>query len=369
MKALILAGGFGTRLRPLSCTRPKLMFPVANRPLIDWMLEGLSKNGVKTVILAVNYGADILQRYIGKSKLGMRIVYSLENKPLGTGGPVKKAENLLNSDDEPFFVLNGDVISSINYAELFQFHKSNGAQATIALHEVDDASRFGVVELKEDNKILRFVEKPKPEEAPSNLINAGVYVLDHSVIDMLAAETKISMEREIFPMLASKGGLYGEKFDGLWIDIGTPDDYLLANIAMLDMIAREKPLLGKGVKISKEAKLIPPISIGNGVTIERDACIGPNAAIGDYATIRGGTKIENSVVFQRAWIDASTMVKNAIVGESAILGRWVKVEDGCIVGDHAIINDDVTLSQVRVCPSKEVEESIVQPKNGHINLY
>lgn len=369
MKALILAGGFGTRLRPLSCTRPKLMFPVANRPLIDWILEGLSKNGVKTVILAVNYGADILQRHIGKSRFGINILYSRENKPLGTAGPVKKAENLLNSDDDPFFVLNGDVISSINYADLFQFHKSNGVQATIALHKVEDTSRFGVVELKEDNKILRFIEKPKPEEAPSSLINAGVYVLDHSVIDMLTPETKISMERDIFPALASKGQLYGKKFDGLWIDIGTPDDYLLANTAMLEIIAKEKPLLGKGVKISKEAKLIPPVSIGNGVTIERDACIGPNAAIGNDVTIRGGTKIANSIVFQRAWIDASTLIKNAIIGESAMLGRWVKIEDGCIVGDHVIINDDVTLSQVKVCPSKEVEESIIQPKNGHINLY
>ena len=129
MKALILAGGFGTRLRPLSCTRPKLMFPVANRPVLDWILESLAKNRVKTVILAVNYGADMLLQHFGRSKYGMDILYSRENKPLGTGGPVKKAEKLLNEDEEPFFVLNGDVLSSIDYTALFQSHKSNGAQA------------------------------------------------------------------------------------------------------------------------------------------------------------------------------------------------------------------------------------------------
>ncbi|MFH0897061.1 MAG: nucleotidyltransferase family protein, partial [Candidatus Bathyarchaeota archaeon] len=265
MKALILAGGFGTRLRPLSCTRPKLMFPVANRPVIDWILEGLAKNGVKTVILAVNYGADMLLQHLGKTRFGMNILYSYENKPLGTGGPVKKAEKLLNEDKEPFFVLNGDVLSSIDYSALFQSHKSNGAQATMALHEVENPSRFGVVELNGHNQILRFIEKPKLEEAPSKLINAGTYVLNRSVLGLIAPEAKISMERDIFPILASKGQLYGQRFEGLWMDIGTPDDYLLANVAVLSIIASEKPFLGSDVEISSEAKLIPPVATGNRV--------------------------------------------------------------------------------------------------------
>jgi len=361
MKALILAGGFGTRLRPLSCTRPKLMFPVANRPLLDWIMESLSRKGVKTVILAVNYGADILSRYFGKSKFGMNILYSRENKPLGTGGPIKKAEDLLNDDEEPFFVLNGDVLSSIDYAVLLRFHRANGAQVTIALHEVENPSRFGVVELNGESQILRFVEKPRLEETSSKLINAGVYVLDHSVLDLITPEAKVSMERDIFPTLASKGRLYGQRFDGLWTDIGTPGDYLLANTAMLNIIAKDRPLIGKDVEISSEAKIVPPVVIGDEVIIERDACIGPNAAVGDNVTVRGGSKIANSIVFPRAWIDSSTSVKNAIIGESAILGRWVKIEEGCIVGDHVIINDDVTLAHVKVCPSKEVEESITQP--------
>lgn len=260
MKALILAGGFGTRLRPLSCTRPKLMFPVANRPLLDWIMENLSKNGVTTVILAVNYGAEMLQQYFGDSKYSMEIMYSHENKPLGTGGPIKKAEGFLGSDKEPFFVLNGDILSSISYETILKFHQTNGAKATIALREVENPSRFGVVQLNSENQILRFVEKPKIEEAPSNLINAGVYVLDHSIINMIPPDTKVSTERSIFPQIAQERKLYGQKFDGLWIDIGTPDDYLNANIAMLNLIAKEKPLIGKRTKISNEAKIVPPSS-------------------------------------------------------------------------------------------------------------
>lgn len=361
MKALILAGGFGTRLRPLSCTRPKLMFPVANKPLIDWILDNLSKSGVKKVILAVNYGAGKLLRHVGKSSFGMTVQYSFETKPLGTGGPVKKAEDLLRDGDDPFFVLNGDVLSSIDYKALFQFHKSHGAKATIALHEAEDPSRFGVVESNAKHQILRFVEKPKLEEAPSKLINAGVYVLDQSIIDLISPETKTSMEHEIFPHLVNKGELFGQRFDGMWIDIGTPDDYLFANKSLLSILSNKAPLLSEDVEIHRDAKIIPPVSIGSEVIIKRDACIGPNVAIGNHTTICEGSKVTNSVVFPRAWIGASTSIKNAIIGESAILGRWVKIEDGCIVGDHVVINDDATLAQVKICPSKEVNESIMKP--------
>lgn len=360
MKALILAGGFGTRLRPLSCTRPKLMFPIANRPLIDWILENLAKSGVKKAILAVNYGAGMLIRHIGTEKFGMEVQYSHENKPLGTGGPVKKAEKLL--DDDPFFVLNGDILSTINYSDLYKFHLNNNAEATLALQKVINPSRFGVVELNKKKKIVRFIEKPRPEDTESDLVNAGIYVLNRSVLKYITPEMKVSIEREIFPILAHKKQLFGNQFEGLWIDIGTPEDYLHANVSMLEIIAKEKPIIGDSNQISAEAEIIPPVAIGNGVTIERDACIGPYAAIGNHVTIRGGSKISNSVVFHRAWIDSSTSVKNAIIGEAAILGRWVKIEEGCIVGDHVIINDDVTLAMVKVCPSKEVEESIIQPK-------
>ena len=254
----------------------------------------------------------------------------------------------------------------MDYASLFQFHKDNGMKATIALYEVKNPSRFGVVELNDENKILRFVEKPELEEAPSNLINAGTYVLDPSILDMIAPETKTSMERDIFPNLVNNGQLFGQKFEGLWIDIGTPSDYMLANFEMLNLISKNKPIVGENVKISEKSQIIPPVTIGTGVNIEEEACIGPNVALGEYSIISKGAKIVNSIVFQRAWVDAFTSIKNAIIGESAVLGRWVKIEDGCIVGDRVVINDNVTLANVKVCPSKELNESIIHPSNNHI---
>ena len=361
MKALILAGGFGTRLRPLTCTRPKLLFPVANRPLLDWMMEQLSKNGVTTVILAVNYMADVLARHFGRSQYGMKILYSKETKPLGTGGPIRKAVNLLDKDDEPFFVLNGDILSTIDYKSLYRSHLNSKAKATIALYQVEDPSRFGVVELNKNNQILRFVEKPKTGEAPSHLINAGVYVLDHSVLDLIPKGREVSIEREVFPVLAANKELSGYRFESLWVDIGKPNDYILANKVMLDMIAANNHL-EVGAKVNKKAKIIPPVVIAKSAVVEADAVVGPYASLGEGVVIKQGSRVENSVLFPGAWVDSSSSIKNAIVGENAIIGSWVKIETDCIVGDNAMISDNVTLtSNVKVCPSKKVSESVLQP--------
>jgi NDP-sugar pyrophosphorylase family protein len=362
MKALILAGGFGTRLRPLSCTRPKLMFPIANRPLLDWTLERLAASGVKEVVLAVNYMAHVLKNYYGTTQYEMKISYSHETKPLGTAGPIKKAEQLIGRDS-PFFVLNGDILSEIDYQALLKAHQENGATATITLLAVSDPSRFGVVEIDSSNRIHRFVEKPKPGETPSNLINAGVYALDPSVFTYIKPNEKVSMEREVFPVLAKEGKLFGYRCDKLWIDIGKPADYLQANRYMLDKISSKQPILGEAVEIKPNTKITKTVVIGNRVEIGEDAHIGPYAAIGENTVIGKGTRIENSIIFPGAWIDAHTSIRGAIIGEGAIIGQWVKIENGVIVGDHAIIYDNVTLTQeVTVCPSKEVDESVLEPR-------
>ena len=360
MKALILAGGFGTRLRPLSCTRPKLMFPVANRPLLDWALESLSKSGVDTVILAVNYMADVLERFFGRERYGMEIIYSREVKPLGTGGPIKKAEEFLKGE-ENFFVLNGDILSRIDYRSLHDFHVKNDGDGTIALHEVEDPSRFGAVELGKRNQILRFVEKPRAGESPSKLINAGVYILDRSVLELIPGDRKVSTETEVFPVIAQRRKLYGYEFEGLWIDIGMPNDYIQANRMMLGLMA-EKPILREGAEIHGCAQLIPPVIIGEGVKVGEDAVIGPYASLGEGVEVGKGSRIQSSVIFPGVWVDRFASIKGAVVGENAIVGQWVKVEEGCIIGDHVVIDDDVTMvNGVQVCPSKEVRESVLEP--------
>lgn len=337
------------------------MFPIANRMLLDWIIEALSKEGVTQVVLAVNYMADVLKREFGSSKHGVEIVYSREKKPLGTGGPIKKAQPLLKEDTSPFLVLNGDIMSSINYSELFRMHQDFGGTGTIALHEVEDPTRFGVVGL-EGNRINRFVEKPSRSEAPSNLVNAGVYVLDPSVFDLIPKEKKVSMEREVFPVMVSSGGLYGYRFQGLWVDTGKPDDYVLANRLILDQIAGQAPVINDGARVSSNAKIIPPTIIGNSVVIEDDACVGPYASIGEGVTLGKGTRVKNAILFPHTWIESYTSVTGAIIGEGAIIGRWVKVEDQCIIGDHVMIDDNVTLTKnVKICHNKAVSESILQP--------
>ncbi|KPV62320.1 MAG: Bifunctional protein GlmU [Candidatus Bathyarchaeota archaeon BA1] len=361
MKAVVLAGGFGTRLRPLTCTRPKLLFPVGNRPLLDWTLERLAKSGTAEVILAVNYMAEaFIQRY-GDSAYGMKLLYSREARPLRTGGPIKKAESLIGLE-EPFLVLNGDILTNIDYARLAEKHKENDAIATIALYKVDDPSRYGVVELTEQNRVVRFVEKPMRGRAPSNLANAGIYVLDPKIFDYIPDGRPVSIEHEIFPKLADEGKLYGHTFDGIWIDIGELEDYLKANKLLLETEIK-KSQLGRDVNIGGEAEIEDPTVIGERVTIGEKSKIGPYAAIGGYVTVGKGVRVENSIIFPGATILDFTSIRGAIIGENAIVGRWVKIEERCIVGDHALIQDNVTLTKgVTVCPSKEVSESVLTPK-------
>jgi mannose-1-phosphate guanylyltransferase len=369
MKAVVLAGGFGTRLRPLSCTRPKHLFPIGNKPQLDWTIEKLAKSRTKEVILAVNYMADVYIQHYKKSKHKPKISFSqdilpsgthtLFQRPLGTGGPIKNAEKLIGRK-EPFLVLNGDILTNIDYAELMKRHRTNNkATATIALYSVEDPSRYGAAELAKDNRILRFIEKPTREKAPSNLINAGIYVLEPEIFDYIPSGRPVSIEREVFPKLAEEGKLYGYPFDGLWIDIGEPEDYLKANKLWLDQEIR-KNQIEKDVHIKDEVEIKNPSTIDKGTTIGETSEIGPNVTLGEHVTIGKGVHIENSIIFLGAMISDFTSIRNAIIGEAAMIGSWVKIENNCLIGDHAMIRDKVTLTRgVTVCPWKEVAESVL----------
>lgn len=361
MKAVVLAGGFATRLRPLSCTRPKLLFPIGNKPLLDWTLGKLAKSHVKRVILAVNYMADTLIQHYGKSKHEIKLLYSIEEKPLGTGGAIKNAEKLID-DQKPFLVINGDIFTNFNYSKLLEKHKKNDAIATIALYHVEDPSRYGTVELTEKNRVTQFVEKPTRGEAPSNLINAGIYILDPQIFDYIPNGQPVSIEREIFPKLADEKKIYGHPFKDLWIDIGEPRDYLRVNQFLLDTKI-EKNQIGKNSCIENSVEIKNPTIIDEEVTIGRKSKIGPYVTIGKHVIIRKEAHIENSVIFPQTTISDSTSIKDTIIGEGVIVGSHVNIKEGCIIGDHAIIQDNVTLIQgVTVCPFRKVTESVLTPK-------
>lgn len=223
MKAVVLCGGEGTRLRPLTVAVPKPMLPVGYRPILEHRIAHLKKHGIKHIILSVGYLREVIMKYFEDgSRFGVQIYYVTEDRPLDTGGAIRNAKPLIG--EETFFAMNGDIITDADLTEMLRFHRRNGGIATILLVPVENVSRFGVVEM-DDSRIKRFVEKPKPEEAPSNLINGGLYIFEPEVFDYIKSD-RCSLERDVFPKLAEDGQLYGfvDK-NCYWIDIGIPQDY------------------------------------------------------------------------------------------------------------------------------------------------
>ena len=279
MQALILAGGEGTRLRPLTTTIPKPVVPLAGQPFISFMIEWLRRHGVDDVILGCGFMADGVREVLGDGEsLGIRLRYIEEPEPLGTGGALKFAEELL---DERFFMLNGDVLTDIDLTQELAQHEQTGALATLALYPVDDPSAYGLVRRNRDMSVKQFLEKPSPEEIDTNLINAGAYILERDVLDVMApAGTSISIERDVFPKLVGNG-LYGYESHGYWMDIGTPQRYLQATFDILEgavetAIGFRLAATGRALtdRATVHGKLVAPLLAGPVAIIAEDAIVG-----------------------------------------------------------------------------------------------
>ena len=343
MKALILAGGSGTRLRPLTCTRSKQLLPLASSTLIGYMLDRLHDAGISEAILAIGPGLDDLQEALGDgSKYGITLHYSIETQPLGTAGAIKHAEQHLPKD-QSFLALNGDIVSDINYAQLIQFHEQQQATATIALYRVEDPSRFGVVEIDSERRIHNFIEKPDPQHAPSNLINAGCYVLESTVLDHIPANQEVSIEREVFPALCKSTKVFGWEHQGIWVDTGTPESFLKAQKALVTETT-QIPLIGA------KAKIAPTAVIGKNVTIGKRATIGPNAHIND------------AVLFDDVIIGAGVTIEQSIIGQGAVIGKDLQLKKHVIVGDGAIIDSGANIPPGSlICPQYHVKKGETPP--------
>ncbi|MCX6659508.1 MAG: NDP-sugar synthase [Candidatus Bathyarchaeota archaeon] len=360
IKALILAGGFGTRLRPLSCYRPKLLFPIAGKPIIDWVLDGLSKNGIDEAILATNYLDDMIKDHLGKRYGKVRLHYSLEEKPLGTGGAIKEAERFLRGE-KFFFVLNGDIVSSPPLRQILHQHTRKKATVTIMLKKVEDPTHFGVARLGKETKIIQFVEKPRLEDAPSRWINAGVYLLNSEIFSYLSPRTKSSIEKEVFPVLASSGKLFGYKYAAEWFDIGRFSEYRKANNVILSREAGSEPRIAPGAEVKIPTKLIPPLTISGGSRVEQ-ATLGPYTSVGKKALIHEGSRISESILFDKVIVGKNSTIRGAIIGESVFIGNNVRIGENCVIGDHVFIHDNIAIKHdVRICPYKEVHRSIDRP--------
>ncbi len=319
MQAVIVAGGLGTRLRPLTFNRPKPLVPLLNRPQVLHVMERLPK-AVDEVFLAVSYMADRVRDFVRETEFGRRVEVVEETTPLGTGGAVK---NIGDRIEGTFAVYNGDVVDSLRFSEFLAFHRKRGALATIALYEVEDPSPFGVVEL-DKGRIRRFVEKPAPEAAPSRLINAGRYLFEPEVLDGIEAGKVVSMETEVFPKLAETG-LYGFPFDGYWSDAGTLHGFRAATSMLLaDGGAGVDP----AAKVSR-ARLDGAVLIAEGCSVT--GRVGPDVVLGRGCRVDAAT-VSESTLLEGAQVEAGAAVRGSIIGEDSTVGPGATVEDS-IVGD------------------------------------
>jgi mannose-1-phosphate guanylyltransferase len=367
VQALILAGGEGTRLRPLTSTIPKPVVQLVDRPFIAYMIEWLRGHGVDDVILACGFMADGVRAVLGDgSALGVTLRYVEEPSPLGTGGALKYAEDLLA---ERFFMLNGDVLTDMDLTAQLVQHERTGARATLALIPVEDPSAYGLVRCGDDRTVREFVEKPSPDEIDTNFVNAGAYILERDVLgDMAPAGTRISIEREVFPALVGRG-LYGFEASGYWMDIGTPERYLQATFEILEgdvrtevgrRVAEAGGVLREGSANRASGVVHAPALIGEGCRLAADAIIGARTVLGRGVTVGAGTHIDSSVVLDGARVGAGTRISSSIVGPEVSIGDHCRVEGRVVLGQGAGVGARNTLlSGMRIFPGVQLPDGAV----------
>jgi mannose-1-phosphate guanylyltransferase len=361
VQAVILVGGEGTRLRPLTSTVPKPVVPLVDRPLMGYMLEWLRGHGVQDVVMLMGYLATALREVLGDgSQYGLRIRYIEEPEPRGTGGALKFAESLL---DERFLMLNGDVLSDMNLSQQIEQHERTGARGTLALVPVEDPSAFGLVRTTEDRAVTEFVEKPSPDQIDTNLISAGAYVLERDVVDLIEPDRNVSIEREIWPQLVGQG-LFAFPHEAYWLDIGTPERYLEATYDLLEGTCRSSVIERLGdtfMAVAPDAevagRVVPPAVVGRGVRVAAGAQVGSLTVLGDGVSVGEGATIERSVVMEGAEIGAGCVLRGCVVAAGARVAARSQITDGAVLGEGVTVGEDNVLTRgVRVFPNVTIPD-------------
>ncbi|KAL5111311.1 Mannose-1-phosphate guanyltransferase beta [Taenia crassiceps] len=360
MKALILVGGYGTRLRPLTLSFPKPIVEFCNKPLLLHQIEALVKVGVQEVILAVSKCADrcdLLEGEVRKheASLGIKIRFSYETEPLGTAGPLALASKWLTDSNEPFFMLNSDVICAFPFEELKQIHAKHEGEATIALTKVEEPSKFGVVIFEpETGQVKRFVEKPT--EFVGNRINAGIYLLNPSIISRIALKPT-SIEKEIFPVLADEGSLYCMPIEGFWMDVGQPKDFIIGTALYLAYLAEtESKVLATGPNICGNVIIHPTAKVS------ANSLIGPNVVIGSDVEVEEGVRIQASTLLRGCKVRNHSWVSNSIIGWNCCVGKWVRMENVSVLGEDVEVVDEMYVNGGRVLPHKQIKDCVTEPQ-------
>ncbi len=346
MKAVILAGGEGTRLRPLTLATPKPVVPIADRPLLQHQLDLLATAGVTEIVFSVAYKPERVQRVFGDgSGVGCRIRYAVEDTPLGTGGAVR---NALAHLDDVTVVFNGDILTDVDLPAVVEMHRRSKASATLVLTPVPNPAAFGLVETEPDGRVRRFVEKPDPSQITTDTINAGIYVLDTRTLELIPEAVNHSIERGFFPTLIGRGDrVMAHVHRGYWIDIGTPEKYLQVH---RDILARRFPValhgqahrggfVANSASIHASAQLTAPFFVGHGCDVAAGASLGPGAVLVSNVEVAAGASVRDSVVWDRALIGPQAQVEGALLGAGVRVGAHAVVRAGAVLGEDSILSD------------------------------
>jgi len=384
LKAVVMAGGHGTRLRPLTSNLPKPMMPVANIPTAHHILDLLAIHGINDVVMTVAFLPQMIRNYFGDgSDFEMNVEYSVEDNPLGTAGSVKAAQDHL---DETFIVISGDALTDIDLTAVIRFHRERGALATFALVRVENPLEFGVIIMDEQGRIERFLEKPGWGQVFSDTVNTGIYVLEPEVLDEIPPGVSYDFSHELFPALHERGApLYGSMCEGYWQDIGTIEQYQHANRDALDgrvrvnipgVRLRGNVWVGQGVNLDSLENVVGPAVIGNYAKIDPSAVIGPHTVLGNNVILRPGAQISDSVVGESCYLGEGSRVRGAVLGNSVDLRTNVVISEGAVIGDQCSIEDNALIgNNIKIYPFKTVEagasvkSSIISEVRGMTTLF
>jgi mannose-1-phosphate guanylyltransferase/phosphomannomutase len=368
MKAVVMAGGEGSRLRPLTIRRPKPMVPIAGKPVMEHILNLLKRHGITEVVVTVQYLASNIEDYFGNgSQLGMRITYSREDVPLGTAGSVKNAEELLT---EPFLVISGDALTDYNLSEIIDYHNNKKSLATLTLAHVHNPLEYGVIITNEDGHISQFLEKPSWGEVFSDTINTGIYVLDPQIFSYFEKDKPFDFSQELFPFMLKKGDpIYGYVASGYWCDVGNLSEYMRANADALNgRVDIEIPAnnIGgniwceEGVEIDEDAQLYGPIYLAHDCKVKSGAIIHGPSIIGHYTIIDERAQVDRSIVWNNSYVGERSELRGAIVGSATSIKSKAVMFEGSVIGDSSIVQEGAIIQpNVKIWPDKEIEAGAV----------
>ncbi len=366
MQAVVMAGGEGSRLRPLTINRPKPMVPIANRPVMGHIIELLKRHNIDDIVATLQYRADDIQNYFGDgSNVGVTLHYSVEPRPLGTAGSVKFAEKYL-IDREPFLIVSGDALTDFNLGEIVEFHKRVGAVVTITLYRVPTPLEYGVIIVNNEGRIERFLEKPSWGEVISDTVNTGMYVISPEVLDEIEPGTPVDFSKDLFPQLMKRGApLYGFIANGYWTDIGNISEYLRATGDLLAGKVNLGPIgnhIGGGiftegdVEIAPDAQLFGPVFLGEGSRIKGGVVVHGPTAIHPYVVLDNRAHVDRSIVWRNAYIGEGAELRGALVGQRCSLRSRAVAFEGSVLGDECTVGEGAVIHpNVKIWPNKEIE--------------